>query len=93
MRGCVRLMLIAYESRNLIESFPIQSRQHSGDGGDEEFFFTGFGDQHEYDTDDGQHGSGRDYDDYFGVSDGRTMVRLREREIRVARSKKSREQN
>ena len=45
-----------------------KSRQHSeGSGGDEEFFFTGFGDLQEYgDSDGGQHGSGRDYD-YFEV--------------------------
>lgn len=44
-----------------------KSRQHSEGGGDEEFFFTGFGDLQEYgDSDGGQHGSGRDYD-YFEV--------------------------
>ena len=42
-------------------------RQHAEGGGDEEFFFTGFGDLQEYgDSDGGQHGSGRDYD-YFEV--------------------------
>ena len=45
-----------------------QFRQHSeGGGGDEDYFFSGFGDLQEYGESDGQHGSGRDYD-YFEVT-------------------------
>lgn len=50
-------------------------RQHSEGGvGDEDYFFSGFGDLQEYGESDGQHGSGRDYDyfedhDYQGGGD------------------------
>ena len=54
-----------------------QFRQHSeGGGGDEDYFFSGFGDLQEYGESDGQHGSGRDYD-YFEV---RMIIRSNLRE-------------